>query len=261
MRFKFYILISIIIHLIIIFLPANIKKERLKGEKITPIEIINNESFNSSKGNTNRNSQQIPKKEIPKKSQNTKKEIIKKDKKIKETKDFKSKDENEKLKGDFQIKKEENIEKFDKKVDKKVLIKEKQIEKQNKKKKDNKAFIKERKLDNSKISNPQKRGVSDKEDNKELEKGSVKGRGKLKITCLNCISPKYPRKALRKGLEGKPTVKVWILKSGDVEKAEIINSSGVLSIDEAALKAALTSTFYPIEFDSFINIEYDLKIR
>ena len=260
MRFNFYILISIIIHLIIIVLPANIKKERLKGEKITPIEIINNESFNSSKGNTNRNSEQIPKK-----SQNTKKEIIKKDKKIKETKNLKSKDENEKLKGDFQIKKEENIEKVDKKVDKKVLIKEKQIEKQiekqNKKKKDNKALIKEKNFDNSKISNPQNRGVSDKEDNKELEKGSVKGRGKLKITCLNCISPKYPRKALRKGLEGKPTVKVWILKSGDVEKAEIINSSGVLSIDEAALKAALTSTFYPIEFDSFINIEYDLKIR
>ena len=47
MRFNFYILISIIIHLIIIVLPANIKKERLKGEKITPIEIINNTKDNT----------------------------------------------------------------------------------------------------------------------------------------------------------------------------------------------------------------------
>ena len=266
MRFKIYILISLIIHsIILIFAPVNNKKERLKGEKITPIEIINNESFSSSKGNTNRNSEQIPKKQIPKKNQKTKKEIIKKDKKIKETKDLKSMDENEKLKGDFQIKKKENIEKFDKKfdkkVDKKVLIKEKQIEKQNKKKKDNKALIKEKKFDNSKISNPQKRGVSDKEDNKELEKGSVKGRGKLKITCLNCISPKYPRKALKKGLEGKPKVKVWILKSGVVEKAEIIISSGVTSIDNAALEAAKKSKFYPLPLNSFINIEYDLKLN
>ena len=117
------------------------------------------------------------------------------------------------------------------------------------------------KFDNSKISNPQKKGVSDKEDNKDIEKGSVKGKGKLKITCLNCISPKYPRKALKKGLEGKPTVKVWILKSGDVEKAEIIISSGVSSIDNAALEAAKKSRFYPIAFDSFINIEYNLRLN
>ena len=83
----------------------------------------------------------------------------------------------------------------------------------------------------------------------------------MKITCLNCVSPKYPRKALRKGLEGKPTVKVWILKSGVVEKAEIIISSGINSIDNAALEAAEKSKFYPIEFDSFMNIQYDLKLR
>ena len=83
----------------------------------------------------------------------------------------------------------------------------------------------------------------------------------MKITCLNCISPKYPRKALKKGLEGKPKVKVWILKSGNVEKAEIIISSGVISIDNAALEAAKKSKFYPIPFNSFINIEYDLKLN
>jgi len=257
MRFKFYILISLIIHIfILIFSPVNIKKERLKGEKITPIEIINNKSFNSSKGNTNRNST----KKIPKKNQEKKKEIIKKEKKIKETKDLKLNVKNEKVNGDFKIKKKEIIEKFEKKVDKKILKKEKKIQTQNKVKKEDKVLIKEKKLDNSKISNPQKKGVSDKEDNKDIEKGSVKGKGKLKITCLNCISPKYPRKALKKGLEGKPKVKVWILKSGTVEKAEIIISSGVTSIDNAALEAAKNSKFYPLPFNSFINIEYDLKL-
>ena len=239
MRFKFYIFISLIIHLItLIFSPINFQKERLKGEKIIPIEIINNKSFNSSKGNTNRNST----KKIPKKSQDIKKEEIRNDKKIKKNNDLKLNDKNEKVKGDSQINKEKTIKKFENKVDKNVLKKEKN-------------------LDNSKISNPQKIGVSDKEDNKEIEKGSIKGKGKLKITCLNCVSPKYPRKALKKGLEGKPKVKVWILKSGEVEKAKIIISSGVTSIDNAALEAAKKSSFYPLPFNSFINIEYDLKLR
>ena len=239
MRFKFYIFISLIIHLItLIFSPINFQKERLKGEKIIPIEIINNKSFNSSKGNTNRNST----KKIPKKSQDIKKEEIRNDKKIKKNNDLKLNDKNEKVKGDSQINKEKTIKKFESKVDKNVLKKEKN-------------------LDNSKISNPQKIGVSDKEDNKEIEKGSIKGKGKLKITCLNCVSPNYPRKALKKGLEGKPKVKVWILKSGEVEKAKIIISSGVTSIDNAALEAAKKSSFYPLPFNSFINIEYDLKLR
>ena len=239
MRFKFYIFISLIIHLItLIFSPINFQKERLKGEKIIPIEIINNKSFNSSKGNTNRNST----KKIPKKSQDIKREEIRNDKKIKKNNDLKLNDKNEKVKGDSQINKGKTIKKFESKVDKNV-------------------FKKEKNLDNSKISNPQKIGVSDKEDNKEIEKGSIKGKGKLKITCLNCVSPNYPRKALKKGLEGKPKVKVWILKSGEVEKAKIIISSGVTSIDNAALEAAKKSSFYPLPFNSFINIEYDLKLR
>ena len=239
MRFKFYIFISLIIHLItLIFSPINFQKERLKGEKIIPIEIINNKSFNSSKGNTNKNST----KKVPKRSQDIKKEEIRNYKKIKKNNDLKLNDKNEKVKGDSQINKEKTIKKFESKVDENVLKKEKN-------------------LDNSKISNPQKIGVSDKEDNKEIEKGSIKGKGKLKITCLNCVSPNYPRKALKKGLEGKPKVKVWILKSGEVEKAEIIISSGVTSIDNAALEAAKKSSFYPLPFNSFINIEYDLKLR
>ena len=51
-----------------------------------------------------------------------------------------------------------------------------------------------------------------------------------------------------------------MLKSGIVEKTEIIISSGIPSIDKAALEAAKKSTFNPLPFDSFLNIEYDLNL-
>ncbi len=254
MKFKFYILISFIAHsFILIFLPVNITKERLKGQKVIPIEIIDNESFNSTKGNINKNS---PKKK-PQKIQDEKKELINKNKKIKENKDIKLIDKNYKTNGNFLIEKKENKEKFDNKKNINTLIKDPKI----KKERENNDLIKDKKYELFESSIPQKRGVSDKDENKEFEKGSVKGKGKLKITCLNCISPIYPRKALNKGLEGKITIKVLILKSGEVEKAEIISSSGIISIDNAALEAAQKSKFYPLEYESFINIEYDLKIK
>ena len=95
----------------------------------------------------------------------------------------------------------------------------------------------------------------------EPEKGSLKGKGTLKVTCLKCISPIYPPIALRRGAEGTPIVKVWINKKGKVFKAELISFSGHESIDKAAKKAAINSTFYPLEEETSINIEYDLKIR
>ena len=93
------------------------------------------------------------------------------------------------------------------------------------------------------------------------EKGSVKGKSKIEITCLKCVSPKYPTRALRRGAEGKPLVKVWINKFGKVTKSELINSSGNESIDKAALLAADKSTFYPLKTETTLRIEYELKIR
>ena len=97
--------------------------------------------------------------------------------------------------------------------------------------------------------------------NNEPEKGSLRGKGTIKITCLKCIRPVYPPIALRRGAEGTPKVKVWINKEGKVFKAELISISGNESIDRAAKKAAIKSTFYPIPDETSINIEYDLKIR
>ena len=87
------------------------------------------------------------------------------------------------------------------------------------------------------------------------------GKGTIKITCLKCVRPIYPPIALRRGAEGTPIVKVWINKKGKVFKAELIRLSGHESIDKAAKKAAINSTFYPLEEETSINIEYDLKIK
>ena len=239
MKLKLYLLISLIIHLSFLFFsPEYQNKERLKGKKIVPIELINNKSFNSAKGNSNQNSFNKQEKKIIDKNN----ELIKTEKKSEPNKALKSNDMEEIIKGDLNIK-------------------NKQIDKKNKKISDKKTELKQKKLDDTKFSNPKKKGFATKADKKDLEKGSVKGKGKLKITCLNCVSPKYPRKALKKGLEGKPTVKVWILMNGNVEKAEIIISSGISLIDKAALEAAEKSNFYPIPYKSFINIEYDLKLK
>ena len=119
------------------------------------------------------------------------------------------------------------------------------------------------KPDNTKIINDQSKMGSEKNSNENNipEKGSVKGKGKIKITCLDCKSPRYPPKALRRGAEGSPLIKVWINTKGDVVKSIIVRSSSINSIDEAAIKAATESKFYPIQSDSTLNIEYNLKIR
>ena len=239
MKLKFYLLISLTIHLsFLVFSPKSQNKERLKGEKIVPIELINNKSFNSSKGNSKQNTLNKNEKEIIDKDNI----FIKRRMGSKSNKALEASDMEEIIKGDY-------------------YIKNKQLIKSNKKISNKKPFLKEKKLDNGKFSNPKKKGFSNISDKKDLEKGSIKGKGKLKITCLNCLSPKYPREALKKGLEGKPTVKVWILKNGNVEKAEIIISSGIISIDKAALEAAQKSKFYPIEYRSYIKIEYDMKLN
>ena len=136
------------------------------------------------------------------------------------------------------------------KIDKKVN--EKKIEQKKKKSNSiNQPTLKEEKGSGS------REGIK----NNEPEKGSLRGKGTIQVTCLKCVRPTYPPIALRRGAEGKPKVKVWINKEGKVFKADLISISGNESIDRAAKKAAINSTFYPITEETSINIEYDLKIR
>ena len=149
------------------------------------------------------------------------------------------------------------------KVNKKTKDRIKSFEENKKIKKEK---IEKKKVKSNSINQPilkEEKGSGSREGikNNEPEKGSLKGKGSIKVTCLKCVRPIYPPIALRRGAEGTPKVKVWINKNGKVFKAEIIRISGNESIDRAAKKAAIDSTFYPLNEETSINIEYDLKIR
>ena len=225
---KISIFISLFIHILAILIMNKNTISTTKGDKYIPIELINIDSSAGAGESLN--------KEIKKDKLKIKKEIqeSKKEEKINKS------DEKEIQ----ESRKEEIINKSDKKEINKI-----EKEKINTSSSD-KTQVK------SKLGNK-----SNKEENNIPEKGSVKGKSKIEITCLRCVSPKYPTRALRRGAEGKPLVKVWINKLGKVTRSELIKSSGNDSIDKAALLAANKTTFYPIEIDTTLIIEYELKIR
>ena len=106
-------------------------------------------------------------------------------------------------------------------------------------------------------------------DNRQREKNEIEAlekqaeeilRSRKKITCLNCLEPKYPKEALKSLISGSVKIKVFINKDGTVRDAIVQNSSGYLSWDNAALDAARESTFNPIERDGDILIKYDMKL-
>lgn len=221
-RINYYILLSVLIHLSF-FLFVEKEKDISLGKKIIPIELIDNFQESGLGEATKRSEKSI-------KRPSTKEEL------------------KEKINNKNPLDQEKSFE--DKKIHKK--INENQIEqKLNKSNSVNKTILKEEKGS----------GSSEGINNNEPEKGSLMGKGTIKITCLKCVRPIYPPIALRRGAEGTPIVKVWINKKGKVFKAELISLSGHESIDKAAKKAAINSTFYPLEEETSINIEYDLKIR
>ncbi len=221
-RINYYILMSVLIHLSL-FLFVEKEKDISLGKKIIPIELIDNFQESGLGEATKRSEKSI-------KRPSTKEEL-------------KDKNNNKKP-----LDQEKSFE--DKKINKK--INENQIEqKLDKSNSVNKTILKEEKGS----------GSSEGINNNEPEKGSLMGKGTIKITCLKCVRPIYPPIALRRGAEGTPIVKVWINKKGKVFKAELISLSGHESIDKAAKKAAINSTFYPLEEETSINIEYDLKIK
>ena len=219
---NFYILLSVLIHSFL-FLLIKEQKDLTKGEKIIPIEITDN-LLETGYGEATKRSKKLIK--SPPLKEELKKEKVKR------------KTENQANSFDEpKVKKKINEKKIDQKKVKINSI--------------NQPMLKEEKGSGS------REGVK----NNEPEKGSLKGKGIIKVTCLKCVRPKYPPIALRRGAEGTPKVKVWINKNGKVFKAELIRISGNESIDRAAKKAAIDSTFYPLNEETSINIEYDLKIR
>ena len=220
-------IITLSIHLI--FIQVGIKnKNILLGDEIIPIEIIDNLIDTGIGEETKRSQKRINRPINENQLDETQKKQIKSLDKLKVFND------------DLKIKK--------RKINKEKNIKKSRIKTSSN---SNQSISKES------LSSGSQKGLN----NNEPEKGSLKGFGKIKITCLKCVRPNYPPIALRRGAEGTPIIKVWINKNGKVTKAEFIKISGIKSIDEAAKKAAINSTFYPIDKDSTINIKYDLKIK
>ncbi len=221
-RINYYILLSVLIHLSF-FLLVEKEKDISLGKKIIPIELIDNFQESGLGEATKRSEKSI-------KRPSTKEEL-------KDKNNNKNPLDQEKSFEDKKINKKINENQIEQKLDKSNSV--------------NKTILKEEKGS----------GSSEGINNNEPEKGSLMGKGTIKITCLKCVRPIYPPIALRRGAEGTPIVKVWINKKGKVFKAELISLSGHESIDKAAKKAAINSTFYPLEEETSINIEYDLKIK
>ena len=82
----------------------------------------------------------------------------------------------------------------------------------------------------------------------------------VKPACKRCIKPSYPRTALRKSQEGYVLVQLTVNTSGRVTGVSVIKSSGITSIDNAALTAAKKSTFMKQSRSTRFTIAYDLRI-
>ena len=79
--------------------------------------------------------------------------------------------------------------------------------------------------------------------------------------CKSCKEPVYPRRALKKGKEGSVIIRVMVAASGKVISTYLVRSSGSSSLDRAALKAAQSSTFYPMALANSRTIQYVMNIR
>jgi TonB family protein len=77
--------------------------------------------------------------------------------------------------------------------------------------------------------------------------------------------PHYPNRALKLGQEGKVLVEVLLDKDGKQIKQEVINSSGYVLLDKAALEAIKKWSFLPHKLQgenskAFIQIPIEFKI-
>jgi len=217
------LIISLLTHFLLFNL-FPIKKDKLLGDKYIPIEVINLDTT-IIKGDSIEKTEQITKKITPIQEQkiNKKRQPLFEEKVKEEKQDF---------------------------LDNKNNLLEKE------------SLIKQQEFYEEKIeSNNKKRGSKEGEKTEDIEKGSLLGKGKEKITCLNCLEPRYPKLALKREYEGLIRINILIKKNGTVKEVKIIKSSGYKILDDSALKAAIKSRFYPISKETFFNIEYDMKLN
>jgi len=218
------LIISLLTHFLL-FINLPNKEDKLLGDKYIPIEIIDIKSP-IIKGDSINESEKIINKNLSNKENN-----------------LKQKSE-EKLEQKINNNKFEDLKK----------------ETQNKKLED--ASLNKNTSQQSQLENEKKiRGIEKGIKSNKSEAGSIQGKGYQKVTCLNCVEPKYPKLAIKRGYEGVLKLEILILKSGIVKEVFIRESTGFKILDEAGVNAAFKSKFYPLTKKTNLNIEYTLKLN
>ena len=218
------LIISLLTHFLL-FINLPIKEDKLLGDKYIPIEIVDIKSP-IIKGDSINQSEKTINKNVSNKENN-----------------FKQKSE-EKLEKKIDNNKFEDFKKetLNKKVEDSSL---------------NKNTSQQSQLENEKKIRGIEKGIK----SNTTEAGSIQGKGYQKVTCLNCVEPKYPKLAIKRGYEGVLKLEILILKSGLVKEVFIRESTGFEILDKAGVNAAFKSKFYPLSEKTNLNIEYTLKLN
>ena len=218
------LIISLLTHLFL-FITLPIKEDKLLGDKYIPIEIVDIKSP-IIKGDSINQSEKTINKNVSNKENN-----------------FKQKSE-EKLEKKIDNNKFEDFKKetLNKKVEDSSL---------------NKNTSQQSQLETEKKIRGIEKGIK----SNTTEAGSIQGKGYQKVTCLNCVEPKYPKLAIKRGYEGVLKLEILILKSGLVKEVFIRESTGFEILDKAGVNAAFKSKFYPLSKKTNLNIEYTLKLN
>ena len=218
------LIISLLTHLFL-FITLPIKEDKLLGDKYIPIEIVDIKSP-IIKGDSINQSEKTINKNVSNKDNN-----------------FKQKSE----------------EKLEKKIDNNKF---EDFKKETLNKKVEDSSLNKNTSQQSQLENEKKiRGIEKGTKSNRNETGSIKGRGYQKVTCLNCVEPKYPKLAIKRGYEGVLKLEILILKSGLVKEVFIRESTGFEILDKAGVNAAFKSKFYPLSEKTNLNIEYTLKLN
>ena len=222
------LIISLLTHFFL-FTIFPIKEDKLLGDKYIPIEIVDIKSP-IIKGDSINESEKTNNKKISNTENN-----------------FKQKSE------------EKSEDKLDKKIDDKKI---EDYKKETVNKKVEESSLKKITSQQSQLENENKiRGIEKGIKSNKTEAGSIQGKGYQKVTCLNCVEPKYPKLAIKRGYEGVLKLEILILKSGIVKEVFIRESTGFEILDKAGVNAAFKSKFYPLTKKTNLNIEYTLKLN
>ena len=262
------LIISLLTHFFLLTL-SHAKKDKLLGDNYIPIEILDiksprimGDSINESENKTNRifsNKQNY----LKQKSE----EKFEKNLDDKKFNNFKDKSKNNEVEETLLEKpsskqnylKQKSEEKFEENLDDKKFNNFKDKSKNNEV--EETLLEKPSSKQNLLGTESKTRGVEKGKILDKIETGSIQGKGSQKVTCLNCLEPKYPKLAIRRGYEGVLKLEASILKNGTVNKVIIKESTGFEILDQAGINAALNSTFYPLTKETTLKIEYTLNLN